>query len=213
MDMIKKVIKKILGQNKFDSVNYWEQRYANGGNSGDGSYGRLSLFKAEFINNFIKEKRINSATEMGCGDGHQLSIIDYPEYIGLDVSKTIIDHCRDKFMEDKSKRFEVYNPIDFVPIDSLRSDLALSLDVIYHIIEERKYLKHLEDLFGLGKKYVLIYSTNFNLNETQHVLHRKFTDDLKHFKDWEFIKEFKNPFSGIGEQESQANFYLYKKLD
>ncbi len=211
--MIRKVIEKILRKNKFDSLNYWEQRYANGGNSGDGSYGRLCLFKAEFINNFIKEKRINSATELGCGDGHQLLTIEYTKYTGFDVSKTIIDHCKDKFKDDKSKRFEVYNPIDFVPIDSWRSELALSLDVIYHIIEERKYIKHLEDLFILGKKYVLIYSTNFNLNETQHVLHRKFTDDVKCFKDWEFIKEFKNPFSGIGEQESRANFYLFKKIE
>jgi hypothetical protein len=73
--MLKKIIKKIIGKDKFNSVNYWENRYAAGGNSGDGSYGRLAVFKAEFINKFIDEVNINSATEMGCGDGHQLFII------------------------------------------------------------------------------------------------------------------------------------------
>lgn len=55
--MIKQLIKKLLGRDKFNSLNYWENRYAGGGNSGDGSYGRLSVFKADFINKFIEEKK------------------------------------------------------------------------------------------------------------------------------------------------------------
>lgn len=32
------------------SKEYWEQRYAGGGTSGAGSYGKLAEFKAEIIN-------------------------------------------------------------------------------------------------------------------------------------------------------------------
>jgi hypothetical protein len=33
----------------FNSLVYWQERYAEGGTSGAGSYGRLALFKAEVI--------------------------------------------------------------------------------------------------------------------------------------------------------------------
>lgn len=209
--MIKQIIKKLLGRDKFNSLNYWENRYAGGGNSGDGSYGRLSVFKADFINKFIEEKKIHSAVEMGCGDGHQLSIIHYPAYAGLDVSSTIIDLCRKKFEGDTTKKFVLYKPDSFMPDETLRADLSLSLDVLYHIVEEKNYLKYLQDLFSLGRKYVVVYSTNFYLNETQHVLHRKFTDDAKRFPEWTLIAEVKNPFPGHGEQESMADFFVFEK--
>lgn len=209
--MIKQIIKKLLGRNKFNSVNYWENRYSSGGNSGDGSYGRLSLFKADFINQFIEKKKIQSAIEMGCGDGHQLSIIHYPKYTGLDVSSTIIDHCNNKFKDDTTKTFLVYNPDIFDPNESIKAEVALSLDVLYHIVEEKNYLKYLQDLFSLGKKYVIVYSTNFYLNETQHVMHRKFTEDAELFTDWKLITTLKNLFPGNGEQESMADFFVFER--
>lgn len=210
--MINKIIRKFKSNDNFNSINYWENRYASGGNSGDGSYGRLSIFKAEFINKFIDEKKIISAIEMGCGDGHQLSIINYPIYIGLDVSLTIIEQCRFKFKDDNSKKFLVYQPDIPLTSELLKSDISLSLDVLYHIVEEDKYDKYLKDLFSLARKYVIVYSTNFFLNETKHVLHRKFTEDVKKFKDWILIEHTKNPFSGNGEQESMADFFVFKKI-
>ncbi|WP_048031256.1 MULTISPECIES: hypothetical protein [Brevibacillus] len=47
----------------------WEDNYASGGNSGLGSYGVLALFKAEVINEYIKEQQVKSVIEFGCGDG------------------------------------------------------------------------------------------------------------------------------------------------
>jgi len=44
---------------------YWEQRYARGGNSGDGSYGDLALFKAQVINDYIKKLNIMSMNDWG----------------------------------------------------------------------------------------------------------------------------------------------------
>ncbi len=37
----------------FDSSAYWEERYIQGRNSGNGSYGRLAEFKAKIINDFV----------------------------------------------------------------------------------------------------------------------------------------------------------------
>ena len=72
---------------------YWERRYARGGDSGAGSYGRLAIFKAEFVNSFVRDHGIRSVIEFGCGDGNQLSLAEYPSYFGLDVSRSAVEAC------------------------------------------------------------------------------------------------------------------------
>ena len=91
-------------------MGYWEQRYAKGKNSGSGSYNRLAEFKAEIINAFIGENNITTVIEFGCGDGNQLTLANYPNYIGFDVSPTIIKICKEKFQTSKTKEFYVYKP-------------------------------------------------------------------------------------------------------
>ena len=69
----------------FDSNLFWENRYKSGGNSGSGSYNKMAEFKANVINNFIKEKSIKGMIDYGVGDGNQLKLIDTRNinYIGL----------------------------------------------------------------------------------------------------------------------------------
>src|ERR1035441_5440324 len=93
-------LKKIKNKQFPGSEKYWEDRYRLGGNSGSGSYNRLSEFKARTINDFIAGKNIFSAMEFGCGDGNNLSLIKYPKYIGLDVSPTAIKICMNKYKND-----------------------------------------------------------------------------------------------------------------
>ncbi|MBY0537539.1 MAG: class I SAM-dependent methyltransferase [Chitinophagaceae bacterium] len=211
--MIKQLVKKIFGLNRFNSKNYWESRYAAGGNSGDGSYGRLAVFKSEFINNLLNKKGIISSIEFGCGDGHQLSSIHYKKYIGLDVSETIIDKCKEKFSGDQTKSFFAYRTGDLKQ-EFKGNDLALSLDVLYHVVEESVFTQYIIDLFSASEKYVLVYSTNFYKEETIHVLHRKFTDYVeKYCPEWKLVEETKNPYPGNGEQESMADFFLFEKTN
>jgi len=42
----------------FNSSEYWDNRYKNGGNSGQGSYNALAKFKASVINDFIENNKI-----------------------------------------------------------------------------------------------------------------------------------------------------------
>ena len=51
-----------------NSEEYWIQRYNSGGNSGAGSYSKLAEFKAEIINDYIKDNNITTIIEYGCGD-------------------------------------------------------------------------------------------------------------------------------------------------
>ncbi|MDR2602882.1 MAG: class I SAM-dependent methyltransferase [Spirochaetaceae bacterium] len=91
---LKKVFEKIKS---FDSADYWEGRYAQGGNSGAGSRDKLAAFKAGIINSFVAERSIKTVMEFGCGDGGQLLLADYPFYTGFDVSDTALEKCRKLF--------------------------------------------------------------------------------------------------------------------
>ena len=84
-------------KSEFDVAGYWEKRYSSGRTSGAGSYNRLARFKASFINKFLNERQVLSVAEMGCGDGAQLGLMKYPKYLGLDISETAIEICKNKF--------------------------------------------------------------------------------------------------------------------
>ena len=56
------------------SARYWDDRYARGGSSGDGSAGKFAAFKAEVLNGFVERHGVQSVIEFGSGDGGQLSL-------------------------------------------------------------------------------------------------------------------------------------------
>lgn len=155
------------------SGEYWQQRYASGRDSGAGSYGRLAAFKAETLNQFVADHGIVSVLEFGCGDGNQLTLARYPQYTGLDVSSAAIQRCADRFAHDPTKSFYCYTPHAW--IDRARrfhADLTLSLDVIYHLVEDDVYLRYMADLFAAADQYVIVYSTNLDRRDAAHVRHR-----------------------------------------
>ena len=196
------------------SKDYWEKRYSNGGNSGSGSYNNLALFKASIINNFVNINNINTVIEWGCGDCNQLSLANYKNYIGYDVSKTAIKICQKKFNNDKTKAF---NYMDDNFINDKKADLSMSLDVLYHILEDSVFDSYMQNLFNSSNKYVCIYSSNIEKPWAKHVRHRKFTDWIKKniSNEWKLIKFIPNkyPFD-IKKQGSTslADFFFYEKV-
>lgn len=195
----------------FRSSSYWENRYKQGGDSGAGSYNLLAEYKASVINQFLRDKEIKSVIEWGCGDGNQLSLINYPEYLGFDVSPTGLDICKEKFKTDTTKSFK-----HVAQYEEERSDLAISLDVIYHLVEQQVYLTHLSSLFRSSTKWVLIFSSDHTENDglAEHVKHRKFTLDIEEFHpDWELVKVWDNPhpFNGDYKTGTTATFHLYER--
>jgi hypothetical protein len=211
-----KVKKAVFGQKKFPgSAEYWETRYATGGNSGAGSYSNLAQHKAEVINSFVKEQGIQTVIEFGCGDGNQLLLGEYPHYIGLDVSPTIIRKCMAMFEDDKTKSFFVYDSRAFRDRqDVYKMDLAMSLDVLYHLIEDEVFEKYMHHLFDSASKYVLIYSSNFHKSQQHHEIDRVFTDWVAANRpDWEFWKMIDNKFKADGtdpNHSSKADFYFFR---
>lgn len=192
------------------SADYWESNYNHGGDSGGGSYGELARGKAAFLNDFVRNHSIASVVEFGCGDGNQLSLADYPRYAGLDVSPSAIAMCKERFAEDLTKSFFRYDTAYFADRGGwFGADLALSLDVVYHLIEENIFESYMRHLFSAGERYVVLYSTNAALPGTApHVRHRHFSPWVDaECPRWRLMAVTPGPGAGPG----RADFFVYER--
>ena len=157
----------------FNSSEYWNNRYIEGGTSGAGSYKHLAEFKANILNQFVADSKIETVIEFGFGDGNQLMLAEYISYIGFDISSKAVEVCRKRFLDDTEKTFLLASEWK-----NETADLVLSLDVIYHLIENSVFKKYMADLFAASSKYVVIYASDTddnNKGQSTHVRNRKFT--------------------------------------
>lgn len=193
---------------------YWENRYHHGGNSGGGSYDKLAEFKAEILNAFVRDRQISAVIEYGCGDGNQLRLATYPFYLGVDVSQTAIVKCRKIFDADPTKQFK--HADDYA---GETAPLTLSLDVIYHLVEDDVYHAYMARLFDSSNGYVAIYASNTEeqfKDQSPHVRHRRFSAWIEqHRPGWRLVKHIPNryPLSPETPEGSFADFYFYEKQD
>ncbi len=195
------------------SDRYWEQRYVSGGDSGPGSYGKFALFKAEILNGFVAEHEVRSVIEFGCGDGNQLELAAYPVYLGVDVSEAAIARCRERFRADPSKTFQLAKDYD-----GHRAELALSLDVIFHLVEDDVFERYMEALFQAATRFVIIYSSNRDEpadRESMHVRHRRFSSWIDaHAPGWTLMAHVPNRYPNQGDYRtgSFSDFFIYRRI-
>lgn len=201
------------GQADFSSTRYWEQRYAHGGNSGAGSYGRLADFKADFLNSFAALNKVTSVMELGCGDGNQLGLLKFSRYVGFDVSPTAIEQCRKLHSGLRNHKF--LSPEDGKRLG--KYDLTLSLDVIFHLVEDDVFNDYMTKLFRHSRKFVIIYSSNFDAPwPDEHVRHRKVSNWTEYAKltKWRLVSIVPNRFpykSSDVKNTSFCDFMIFAK--
>lgn len=192
------------------SAHHWESNYSGGGTSGHGSYGELALGKAAFLNTFVQLNAVMSVIEFGCGDGNQLSHGQYPRYVGLDISPAAISMCRQRFAQDCRKSFFRYDPDCYIDRGGwFSADLAISLDVVYHLVEDRVFETYMKHLFGAAQRYVIVYSTNSLVRGTApHVRHREFTSWIDAERpEWRLISVTEGP----NIEPTRADFFVYER--
>jgi cyclopropane fatty-acyl-phospholipid synthase-like methyltransferase len=193
------------------SADFWERNYARGHTSGCGSYGRLAEGKAQFLNELVASSGIESLIEFGCGDGNQLALARYPRYVGLDVSRHALALCLRRFSADGSKSFFLYDGQYFRDRDGVfTADAALSLDVIYHLVEDEVFERYMRHLFGAGRRYVVAYTTNFTGTGTApHVRHRDVTGWVeRNCPGWRLASTARGPNA----EHDRADFFVYERL-
>lgn len=194
---------------QFSSATYWETRYRSGGNSGAGSYGRLAVFKADFINAFVSANDVADVLDLGCGDGHLLSLLHVPAYIGVDVSTTALARCGTFHPRHRFLPFAALDP-------TADGDLALSIDVIFHLVEDAVFARYMRTLFAHARRFVLIYASNADRNgSAPHVRHRRFSDHVAASQpDWRLLAHVPNRYpydSQRPDDTSFADFFVYAR--
>ena len=202
----------ILQGKKFaGSGDYWETRYATGGNSGAGSYGDSARFKAEFLNDFFDRRSIRSVIEFGHGDGSQAAMLEIERYRGYDVSPTAVAHCRERFRDDPAKAFDLIGDYR-----GEMADAALSLDVVYHLVEDVVFDHYMRNVFRAADRHAVFYSTNEpsdGLVFAPHVRHRRFADWIaSNAPGWRLDEHVPSPVPPqAGEPSLGLGFYVYSR--
>ena len=196
----------------FSSRDYWEKRYESGRNSGAGSYGRLAQFKAHFLNSFFSLNAVSSAVELGCGDGNQLSLLKIEKYTGIDVSRAAVEKCRGMFSDRPNFNFMTERQGMRVPLH----DVALSLDVVFHLVEDAVFAKYINRLFKLSTRFVVIYSSNYDGHwSSVHVRHRNFTSFITgRYPSWTLACSVPNIFpydSADVNNTSFSDFFIFRR--
>jgi SAM-dependent methyltransferase len=215
--VVKKIYRKIVlrpPELQFESTaQYWSDRYAVGGNSGSGSYGRLAKFKSDVINDFVAKHAVRTVVEFGCGDGAQLALGQYPQYTGIDISSEAVALCRTRFHDDPSKQFfHASSP----EADTSGADLAMSLDVIYHLVDEDIYDRYMSRLALASNKFICIYSSDEERpGHVPHVRHRRFSDWLAaRAPQWKLFMKVPNPYPedpNRPNDTSWADFHFFRQ--
>ncbi|MEM8787350.1 MAG: class I SAM-dependent methyltransferase [Pseudomonadota bacterium] len=207
-----RAVMALAGRWRFESSDrYWEERYRKGGNSGAGSYGRLAAYKAEVLNDFVAEENIQTVIEFGSGDGNQVALAQYPAYVGVDISETVVAACRERFAADPDKTF-----LTVAAYDGRRAELALSLDVIYHLVEDETYHAYMAGLFDAAERFVIVYASNKDEQPPEkHVRHRRFTDWIaEHRPQFRLTAHMPNRFPydpKDPENSSFADFFVFAR--
>lgn len=164
------------------TAEYWEWRYASGRDSGAGSYGAEGDYKVGLVNDALREHAIDWLLDLGCGDGHAASHVRVPHYFGYDPSPTAIARCR-YLMPDRL--FATTPPTGIF-------DATLSLDVLYHLVDDAAYLAYMDLLFGRAHRLVIVYGTNEEGGGPAHVRHRLWLPDVP--PRWRVVREYAGIF-------------------
>jgi len=119
---------------------YWDQRYAEGGDSGWCSVGKLREWRHKIVskNTSLKNKSI---LDVGCGDLRFWQGFKHQDYTGLDISSVII-----------TKNFNNRPEWKFLCVDASKVELTRKYDVVFcfemlfHIMSEEAFIGILKNL-------------------------------------------------------------------
>lgn len=207
-----------LGLRIRGSRDYWDARYGSGGDSRSLTASAAAStgvypFRTGFLLSLFEGALapVASVLDMGVGDGLQAYALaqrcrSIERYIGVDLSKVVVEVLNRDLPSNWSEvqGFEGREHLDLaffaysglsLPEEVLRRwfDVALSLQVIMHILEDELFHAYMSMLFGpLGSwRFVVLHADNKPHEQTNHLRGWRFTDWLEqHAPEWELIGQF-----------------------
>lgn len=169
----------------------------------------LAGFQAAVLNAFVADNIVSTVIEFGLGDGTQLELADYPNYVGVDVNPKAVAACRKKYPRSRKRQFFTLEDYDGQP-----AGLSLSLDVIPKLVDDDVFDRYMAVLFDASEEFVAIYATNHasDADIEDQIKHRVFTDWIaKNRPEWVLFKKIET--ASMPEKPSQsstpADFYFF----
>lgn len=190
------------------TYSYWNNRYDRGGRSGPGSYGFVAHVKSEFLTSFVKKHAIKTMVEYGCGDGNNLCLTTEKnpnlKIIGVDISTTALDLCRRKMPEHvfvhKNDYVAAAEPVD----------LVVSLEVIFHLIEDEVYNDYMRSITSIGSEWLVILSPDQDERRQHagaaHVKKRKYSNHPSLEERYDLVEE-----AGFGSDECFSSWKIFRR--
>lgn len=131
--------------------NYWENRYLQGGTSGEASVGPSREWKWNVISEFVPCP--NHVLDVGCGDLSFWDGRDCEDYVGFDISTMIIKRNRETH---PNWVFTVGNSQE--RILGLQKRVVFCLDLLFHILDENTFVRTLHNLCYYSTKWIFIHT-------------------------------------------------------
>lgn len=174
------------------TTEYWETRYAHGRGPGAGSVGEAGRMKAARVNELLTGA--TSVVDWGCGDGGFLGLLDLDGigYLGVDVSASAIAKCVVRY--GGLHQFLLARP-GAQPAVAVGTDVALSLDVLYHLVDDDDYGDYLAAVFISASRRVVAHTTDYDAPASApHVRHRAVTNDVAaRYSGWVLTHQASDP--------------------
>lgn len=125
-----------------------------GGDSGAGSVGALRRWKWRIIKSYAGQPK--DVLDVGCGDLRFWKGRRCRTYLGIDISKTIIERDR---LRRPDWNFQV-GGADILPVG--RHEVVLCLDLLFHIMDDFEYLRILDALAFATGRWLFVYTWSRN---------------------------------------------------
>jgi ubiquinone/menaquinone biosynthesis C-methylase UbiE len=160
----------------------------------------------EFIKDMVKPEDI--ILDFGCGNGRLAGFLcnGYREYIGVDISKKLIDLAKQTYSSEKTKFIKI-NPIfDKLPFRDNYFEEVFSIAVFHHFPSKAYTQKVLKELHRVIKPKGKIFVAVWNLWQKQYLEYHKksntsWIDAQIPFKSGEKVfRRYHHPFK-MGELE------------
>jgi len=186
-------LRSVIIVTSFSSSQYWRHRYAKGRNSGAGSHGSLGRYKTSFLNQFYYTHQHERVIDFGSGDGTLAEQFVFASYRGIDPSETVIERCSVQFAHRKGWSF---HKLEDKNEYEGKYDLVLSLDVIFHLVEDDVFEAYMTSLFDHASKHVVIYSSDWDETlDAPHVRHRWFSAWIaRNRPEWRLVARPQSPY-------------------
>lgn len=182
-------------ENDEDIKNYWENRLSNNyGLHGVGFIGlgknynkwmyrvRRHVFFKKIKHLHIKSSQVE-ILDIGSGTGFYINLwkeLMVTHVTGCDLTNTAVTKLKAKFPDFRFLELDIGD--DNLPI-SEKFDIISAFDVLFHIVDDIKYLKALENIKNLLKPGgIFIFSENFIHDESKYAKFQS-TRSLKEIQD------------------------------